>query len=120
MAKKNYDPSRYQVEEIIENISESANSNWGKFIIRASFDDKPSTVDIRNMKVGDEPIIGKGISLTDEEVDKVVDVLVSRGYGSVDTMKTEIERRNKIFGGFTMESFDDSPTIDDILRIRIG
>lgn len=115
MAKRDYDPSRYQVEEIIENISESSNSNWGKFIIRASFDDKPSTIDIRNMKVGDDQIIGKGISLTDEEVDRVVNTLVSRGYGSIDTMKEEIDRRNKIFGGFIDDASDDN---DDVFTVQ--
>ena len=32
MARKPYDPSRFKVEEVIDNISESANSNWGKFL----------------------------------------------------------------------------------------
>lgn len=104
MAKKDYDPSRYKVEEIIENISESNSSNWGKFIIRASFDDKPSTIDIRNMKMGEEPIIGKGISLSDEEVDTVVNTLISKGYGNIDILQEEIKRRQKVFGGFNLSN----------------
>lgn len=112
---KNYDPSRYKVEEIIENISESTNSNWGKFIIRASFDDKPSTIDIRNMKVGDEQIIGKGISLTNEEVDIVVDSLLTHGYGTIDKLQSELDRRKKMFGDFT-----DSPNDNDTMfRIKV-
>ena len=51
MARKPYDPSRFKVEEVIDNISESANSNWGKFLIRASFDDGPANINIRTKKM---------------------------------------------------------------------
>ena len=118
MARKPYDPSRFKVEEIIENISESDTSNWGKFIIRASFDDGPANINIRSMKLCDEPIIGKGISLTNEEVDTVVDTLVGMGFGSISKLKDSISDRQKQFGGFDMNSFmgtDDDD--DDMLTI---
>lgn len=114
MARKPYDPSRFKVEEVIDNISESANSNWGKFLIRASFDDGPANINIRSMKMDEEPVIGKGISLTDEEVDTMVDKLVDIGFGSIDVLQSAINKRKSQYGGF---SFGD--TDDDVLTIDV-
>ena len=93
-----YDASKYKVEEIIETISEGKNNDWGKFIIKARFEDNPSTIDIRRMKFGEETVVGKGISLTDGECDKVVNSLAQRGYGSSEVFEKEIKRRKKMYG----------------------
>lgn len=95
--KKDYDPERYQIEEFIETISESKESNWGKFVLKAKMDDNPSTID-RHIKVGDKPFIGKGISLSDLECDSVVDCLLKRGYGRTEVLEEELENRKTLYG----------------------
>ena len=111
--KQAYDPTRYKIEDMWETISERPNSNWGKFLFRGRFDDNPSTVDIRNVKIGGERIVGKGISLTDEETDTVVNALVKRGYGSIEVFDEEKKRRRKLYG------FDDDEGEGDALRLNI-
>ena len=102
-----YDASKYVVEEVIETLSEGTTNDWGKFIIRARFEDKPSTIDIRRMKFGDTTIVGKGISLDNNECDKVVNSLAKRGYGSTEVFEEEIARRRKMYGFDTDKSESD-------------
>jgi DNA-binding PadR family transcriptional regulator len=42
--------------------------------------------------------MGKGISLSDPECDKVVDSLAKRGYGTTEVLEDEIKRRRKMYG----------------------
>ena len=51
------------------------------------------------MKMDEEPVIGKGISLTDEEVDTMVDKLVDIGFGSIDVLQSAINKRKSQYGG---------------------
>ena len=114
MAKKKKDYTLYTIEEIIGTISERTNSDWGKFLCRASYDDKPSTIDIRNLKIKPDGEIGlgKGISLTDIEVDSLTDLLVEKGYGSSARINNALSKREKMYG------FEDSS--DDNLVIDLG
>ena len=93
-----FDASKYAIEEIIETLSEGKDNDWGKFIVKARFEDHPSTIDIRRMKFGETTITGKGISLNDEECDKVVESLAKRGYGATEVLEDEIKRRRKQYG----------------------
>lgn len=113
---KDYDPSRYKVEEMWGTVSESKNSNWGKYVFKGRFDDNPSTIDIRFLKRmgdGDDFIAGKGISLTDEEVDSVVNTLVQRGYGSVSVFNEEKRRRKKLYG-FPVDENEEDDDFDGL------
>lgn len=110
--KDEYDPSRYSIEEVIETISETPNSNWGKFLVRGRMDDNPSTIDIRHLRLGGKQIIGKGISLNDSECDVLTNALVKRGYGSIDVFDAEKKKRRKMFG------FDDGD--DGMLRVEVN
>ena len=96
--KKDYSDDRYKVEEFIETLSESS-SGWGKRIVRGYMDDNPATIDIRYMKVDEDGYRpGKGIALNDDECNKVVDTLVSRGYGDDDVLSKELDRRQRMYG----------------------
>lgn len=95
--QRNYDPEKYNVEEMIGILSEYKD-DWGKFIFRGRFEDKPSTIDIRKGKMGEERFIGKGISLSDSETDTLVDILVSRGYGNTKKLNDELYRRKELYG----------------------
>ena len=50
--------------------------------------------------------IGKGISLSDEECDKLVDTLLDRGYGSIDKIK-EVLVKNMRRTDTEIKSFED-------------
>lgn len=99
MAKKK-DFSRYKIEEIVATISEKKNSDWGKFIVKASMDDKPSTIDIRNLKIAPngDITLGKGISLSNEEVDSLVEILIMVGFGNKNKIENLLSDREKQYG----------------------
>ena len=120
--KKDYDPERYKIVEMIDTISEAENSNWGKFIVKASMDDKPATIDIRNIKLGDKKIIGKGVSLTDAETDAMVNALISRGYGSPKVLEKEMKRRKKMYGFIKDddEEVHTSKRFERLLKVKLG
>ena len=82
MAKKDKGTFEYKIEKVLGNISESKSSTWGKFVVRARLKDNPSTVDIRNLKVNEdgEFTIGKGVSLSNEDTDRLANLLVKLGY----------------------------------------
>ena len=98
-SKKEKDYNRYHIEEILDTISERKESNWGKFLVRASLDDNPSTVDLRNLCIKEDGTykIGKGISLNNMEADKATDALVSHGFGTYEVLQKECDRRKRIF-----------------------
>lgn len=98
--KKDYDNTRYTVEEVIDTLSEGK-CGWGKRIVRGYMDDNPSTIDVRYLKIDEEDGSyrpGKGISLSDEDCDGVVNALVRRGFGSSDVLSSELERRERVYG----------------------
>ena len=96
------DYSNYLIEELYGVISKAEKeTGWDKCVARAHFIDKPSTIDIRRLKVSDEEeilSIGKGISLTNEEADTTVDILLKLGYGNNDVLESEISRRKALYG----------------------
>ena len=73
-----------EVIERIDTLKET--SNYSKEVLRMIWGDNPVTVDIRVVNKSNN-FIGKGISLTDEECDKLVDILLDRGYGSIEKIK---------------------------------
>jgi hypothetical protein len=73
-----------EVIERIDTLKET--NNYSKEVLRMIWGDNPITVDIRVVNKSNN-FIGKGISLTDEECDKLVDILLDRGYGSIEKIK---------------------------------
>ena len=96
------DYSNYLIEELLGNISKAEKeTGWDKYVVRARFVDKPSTIDIRRIKVNENEevtSIGKGIALTNEEADTTVDILVKLGYGTNEVLENEITRRKALYG----------------------
>lgn len=105
MAKKNKSYRKredvtYNVEEIIGIISESSESDWCKAVAMISWNDMPAKLDIRNMNLNpnpDRPVLPKGVSLTDEEADRLTDILVERDYGSIDVLQKAVDRKKSRF-----------------------
>lgn len=117
MAKFNKDDFNYEMIELLGSIKESPSSDWSKSVARISWNGNPSTIDIRNMNLSQE-IMGKGISLTDEEADKLVDLLLSEDYGTVEMLE---EALNKKKNRFTINdgSNNISTKTENVLRIDI-
>lgn len=103
--------------EVIEHISDlkEYNSNYSKSILRMIWGDNPITMDIR-MVNKDKNFVGKGISLTDEECDKLVDILLDRGYGSIDKIK-EVLVKNMKRTNPDIKSIDDCNEVIDCTYI---
>ena len=92
-------PLTYDIKEWLGVVKESKNSNWCKQVYRVAYNDRPAGIDIRNIQFKEDGSImfSRGISLTDEECDAVVDILVEHGYGSNVALEKEIAKRNQIF-----------------------
>ena len=92
--------------EVIEHIAVLKESDkYSKEVVRMRWFDNPVTVDIRVVNKSNN-FIGKGISLTDEECDKLVDILLDRGYGSVEKIK-EVLVKNMRRTDTNVKSVDD-------------
>lgn len=114
---KNKDDFSYEMIELLGSVKESPSSDWSKSVARISWNGNPSTIDIRNMNLSQE-IMGKGISLTDEEADALVDLLLSEDYGSINAIEDALNKKKKRF------TIDDefnniSTKSENVLRIDI-
>ena len=100
MAKKEFK------SEVIERVATLKETNgYTKEVIRMIWGDNPITMDIRMVNKSND-FIGKGISLSDEECDKLVDTLLDRGYGSIDKIK-EVLVKNMRRTDTEIKSFED-------------
>lgn len=100
MAKKEFK------SEVIERVTTLKETNgYTKEVIRMIWGDNPITMDIRMVNKTND-FIGKGISLSDEECDKLVDILLDRGYGSIDKIK-EVLVKNMRRTNTEIKSFED-------------
>lgn len=79
--------------ELVEHITDLTqyNNDYTKSVIKVIWNDNPITTDIRLMNK-DKDFIGKGISLSEEECEKLVNILIQQGYGSTEEMKKAIVR----------------------------
>lgn len=101
MPKKEF---KSDIKEIVKIFKEGKNNNWAKAIIKVSYNDKPVTVDIRNIQFKDDDsiMLGKGITLSDEEADSVVDALLDKGYGTKEEIEKASIKRKQMFEGFSL------------------
>ena len=100
MAKKEF---KSEVVEHIAILKEG--ERYQKEVLRMIWNDNPITVDIRSVDKQNN-FVGKGISLSDEECDKLVDILLDRGYGSIDKIK-EVLVKNMRRTNTEIKSFED-------------
>lgn len=79
--------------ELVEHITDLTqyNNYYTKSVIKVIWNDNPITTDIRLMNK-EKDFIGKGISLSEEECEKLVNILIQQGYGSTEEMKKAIVR----------------------------
>ena len=108
MAKKEFK------SEVIEKVGTLKETNgYTKEVIRMIWGDNPVTMDIRMVNKSNN-FVGKGISLSDEECDKLVDILLERGYGSVDKIK-EVLVKNMRRTNTEIKSFEDCEEFIDCI-----
>ena len=108
MAKKEFK------SEIVQHIAVLKESErYQKEVLRMIWNDNPVTVDIRSVDKQNN-FVGKGISLSDEECDKLVDILLDRGYGSVDKIK-EVLVKNMRRTNTEIKSFEDCEEFIDCI-----
>ena len=92
--------------EVIERVATLKETNgYTKEVIRMIWNDNPITMDIRMVNKTND-FIGKGISLSDEECDMLVDILLDRGYGSIEKIK-EVLVKNMRRTDTEIKSFED-------------
>jgi hypothetical protein len=100
MAKKEFK------SEVIEHVADLKDyTNKTKSVMRMIWGDNPVTMDIRIVDKNTN-FVGKGISLSDEECDMLVDVLLDQGYGSIDKIK-EVLVKNMRRTNTEIKTFED-------------
>ncbi len=87
---------QYDINHIYGVVKENDKNDWITAILRVSWNENPYTVDIRRCNLSSE-IMGKGISLTNEEADLMVDILLQNDFGSIDEIERALEKRKSIF-----------------------
>ena len=100
MAKKEF---KSEIVERVATLKES--NNYSKEVLRMIWGDNPITMDIRMVNKTND-FVGKGISLSDEECDMLVDTLLDRGYGSIDKIK-EVLVKNMRRTNTEIKTFED-------------
>lgn len=84
------------IEEFIAPLKENGKNDYVKGVARIKWGDNPTTLDIRNINLATNNAY-KGISLSDEEADELVNILLDEGYGSIDKIKEVIKTRESVF-----------------------
>ena len=96
----------YEVKDWMGVVKESKNSNWTKYVYKVAYNDRPTGVDIRNVQFKEDGsiVFSKGITLTDEECDNVVDILIANGYGTTTAIEQALDKRNQVYGNETFDT----------------
>lgn len=116
MAKKKIEPTEFSADlkEVMGIVKESDKHDWCKAVMRIAWSDHQPTIDIRNANLAQQ-LYRKGISLSDEEANHVVDILLENGYGSLDIIKNSLKQKVQRFTA--TDSADNF--LDDKLVINI-
>lgn len=114
MAKKDSE-FKGVIEEVVGVLREYETHDWATVLARISWNDNPSKLEIRQINLSKD-IIGKGVSFTDEEAERLTDMLIESDYGSVDAMQEAIKRK---VSRFTVSSEVDDKILENGLFIDI-
>lgn len=84
-----------EITESIAVLSESPRSDWTTELCKISWNGKEAKLEIRKMNKHAEDGIkfGKGVGLTDEEANILVEELVNLGYGDTKKLRVAIKNR---------------------------
>lgn len=102
--------------EVIERVATLKEGNsYSKEVLRMIWGDNPITMDIRMVNKTND-FIGKGISLSDEECDMLVDILLDKGYGSIEKIKETLVK-NMRRTNTEIKSFEDCEDVIDCVYV---
>jgi hypothetical protein len=106
-----------EIEEIIGVLKENDKNDWCKAVARISWNGNPTTLDIRNFNMAKQQPM-KGISLTNEEADRLTDLLIENDFGSLESLTKAVDKKKSRFTIMSGANncFDD----DEPLRININ
>ena len=113
MAKPNNE-FNYDLIEFLGSLNEK--EGWSKSVVRIAWGENPVTIDVRNMNLV-AGRMGKGISLSDEEADKLVDILLDKDYGSMEVLERALNKKRKRFTISVPDNVFDNK--DEKLNIEI-
>lgn len=104
MAGYKNDPEfKYEIKEIlgIASPQENLTTNWAKGVLKTlmtTSDGQEEGVDIRKFDTATQKFgKGAGIRLTIEEAHNVCNILLENGYGSIDVLEKELNKRKSMF-----------------------
>lgn len=125
MAKEKNDNQPFaEIGDILGVVKESGTTDWSKVVAYFNWlsekkkGDK-ETLDIRNYNFSSKQI-GKGISLSSEEADRLTNILLENDFGSLEELEKAVERKRNFF---TIKDEIDNTLLfdeDDMLRIEIN
>lgn len=101
MAKSKDENFTYVIKEVLGVASpqEDLKSDWVKAVLSTLMgEDQEEGVDIRAYNCGTK-VMRKGIRLSVQEAHNVCDILLKNGYGSMDVLEEEYNRRKNMFSG---------------------
>ena len=93
------DEWKYEITEVLGSVSPQADleSEWCKAVLKTLFNETEEGLDIRRYNAA-KKILGKsGIRLTVPEAHVLTDILLQNGYGSMDAIEAEYNRRKAQF-----------------------
>lgn len=104
MARMKDDPNfKYEIKEIlgIASPQENLKSNWAKGVLKTlmtTSEGQEEGVDIRRFDASSQQMgRGSGIRLTIEEAHNVCNILLQNGYGSMEVLEEEYNKRKQMF-----------------------
>lgn len=90
---------QYQIKEIlgVATIQEDTKISWVKAVLATlkGKEEEPG-VDVRNFNI-EQNRMGIGVRLTPQEANRVCDILLSHGYGSLEVMEEQMKKRKGVF-----------------------
>lgn len=89
---------KYEVTEEIDVLHNSQGTDFTIELNRVSWNNKPPQIDIRRWNRAEDAkfVVGKGVSLPDEAVERLVDALLEKGYGSNKALKVAVKERGLV------------------------
>lgn len=98
---KNNEEFKYVIEEVlgIASPQEDLQGDWTKAVLKTLMGEEGDAgIDIRHYNAGNG-MIRKGIRLSPQEAHNVCDILLKNGYGSLDVIEEELNKRKGMFSG---------------------
>lgn len=96
MARKEREKFQVEIIEHLGVLKESETSDWCKAVARISWKGEPSTIDVRSLNLSQNQF-GRGVTLTDDEADTLVNILVQNDYGSLEVLEEAVSKRKQRF-----------------------